>query len=47
VRYYGRYSSRTRGADFERPEIEDPAAETTNQARQAAKSAWARLIRKI
>lgn len=47
VRYYGRYSSRTRGAERERPEIEVPDAESATQARQAAKAAWAKLIRKV
>jgi hypothetical protein len=47
VRYYGRYSSRTRGAERERPQIETPDAETASQARQAAKAAWAKLIRKV
>jgi hypothetical protein len=47
VRYYGRYSSRTRGAERERPEIEEPDADSASQARQAAKAAWARLIRKV
>jgi len=47
VRYYGRYSSRTRGAERERPEIEEPDAESASQARQAAKAAWAKLIRKV
>lgn len=47
VRYYGRYSSRTRGAERERPEIEEPDAESARQARQAAKAAWAKLIRKV
>jgi hypothetical protein len=39
--YYGRYSSRTRGAERERPQIEAPDAESASQARQAAKAAWA------
>ena len=47
VRYYGRYSSRTRGAERERPEIEEADAESSSQARQAAKAAWAKLIRKV
>ena len=47
VRYYGRYSSRTRGAEREHPEIEEPSAESTSEARQAAKAAWAKLIRKV
>lgn len=47
VRYYGRYSSRTRAAERERPEIEEPDAESASQARQAAKVAWAKLIRKV
>jgi len=40
VRYYGCYSSRTRGAERESPEIEEPDAEYASQARQAAKAAW-------
>jgi len=47
VRYYGGYSSRTRGSERERPEIEEPDPESTSQARQAAKAAWAKLIRKV
>ncbi len=47
VRYYGRYSSRTRGSEREHPEIEEPDAESTSQVRQAAKTAWAKLIRKV
>jgi hypothetical protein len=47
VRYYGRYSSRTRGAERERPKIEEPDAESASQAREAAKAAWAKLIRKV
>ncbi len=47
VRYYGRYASRTRGTQHERPDIEPPNAQTTSQARQAAKAAWAKLIRKV
>jgi hypothetical protein len=47
VRYYGRYSSRTRGAERERPQIEEPDAESASQVRQAAKAAWAKLIRKV
>jgi hypothetical protein len=47
VRYYGRYSSRTRGAEQERPDMDEPDTETRNQARQAAKAAWAKLIRKV
>jgi hypothetical protein len=46
VRYYGRYSSRTRSAERESPEI-DPDTEAPNAARQAAKVAWAKLIRKV
>ena len=44
ARAYGRYSSRTRGAERERPEIEEPDAES---ASQAAKAAWAKLIREV
>ena len=47
VRYYGRYSSRTRGAERERPEIDEPEADSAGPARQAAKAAWAKLIRKV
>jgi hypothetical protein len=47
VRYYGRYSSRTRGAEREHPEIDELGAEPANEARQAAKAAWAKLIRKV
>ena len=47
VRYYGRYSSRTRGAERERPEMDEPEAEVSTLARQAAKAAWAKLIRKV
>ncbi len=47
VRYYGRYSSRTRGAERERPQIEEPDAESASRARQAAKAAWAKLICKV
>jgi len=47
VRYYGRYSSRARGAERERPEIEEPEAEVSTPARQAANAAWAKLIRKV
>jgi hypothetical protein len=44
VRYYGRYSSRTRGAEHERPEAD---AQTHGDGRQAARAAWAKLIRKV
>lgn len=47
VRYYGRYSSRTRGAEHERPDREETEAEVSTPARQAAKAAWAKLIRKV
>ena len=47
VRYYGRYSSRTRGAEQECPETDEPDAEAHLRARQAAKAAWAKLIRKV
>jgi hypothetical protein len=47
VRYYGRYSSRTRGAERERPEMDELEAEVSTPARQAAKAAWAKLIRKV
>jgi len=43
----GNYSSRTRGAKRERPEIEEPDAESASQARPVAKAAWAKLIRKV
>jgi hypothetical protein len=33
VRYYGRYSSRTRGSEHERPEADEPDAETHGHAR--------------
>ena len=46
VRYYGRYSIRTRGSEHERPDME-PSPETQSEARQAAKVAWAKLIRKV
>jgi hypothetical protein len=47
VRYYGRYSSRTRGAEHARPEIQGPDPESASQARQAVKAAWAKLIRRV
>lgn len=47
VRYYGRYSSRTRGSEHERPDMDEPGPETRSQARQAAKVAWAKMIRKV
>ncbi|MGQ0510135.1 MAG: IS91 family transposase [Betaproteobacteria bacterium] len=47
VRYYGRYSSRTRGAEREPPELEASDTEVQSPARQAAKAAWAKLIRKV
>jgi hypothetical protein len=47
VRYYERYSGRTRGAEREPPDIDDPEAEVSTPARQAAKAAWAKLIRKV
>ena len=49
VRYFGRYSSRARGAEREHPEIEEqePDAAGRGAARQAAKAAWAKLIRKV
>ena len=47
VRYYGRYSSRTRGSEHERPDMEGLDSEAPSAARQAAKAAWAKLIRKI
>lgn len=47
VRYYGRYSSRTRGAEHELPDSEETEAEVSAPARQAAKAAWAKLIRKV
>ena len=45
VRYYGRYSSRARGPAHERLEVDEPDADTHSHARQAAKAAWARLLR--
>jgi len=47
VRYSGRYSSRARGAEHERPEIDERDTEAPSPARQAAKEAWAKLIRKV
>jgi hypothetical protein len=50
VRYYGRYSSRTRGLERDRPadaEPELPDPETLSRAAQAARASWARLIRKV
>lgn len=47
VRYCGRYSSRTRGAEREPPELEASDTEVQSPARQAAKAAWARMIRKV
>jgi hypothetical protein len=47
VRYYGRYSSRTRGAERQPPEPNEPDPEIPDSARQAAKAAWAKLVRKI
>jgi hypothetical protein len=47
VRYYGRYSSRARGLEHERPEADEPDAETHGHSRQAARAAWAKLIRKV
>ena len=47
VRYYGRYSSRARGAEREPPEPEASDTEVQSPARQAAKAAWAKLIRKV
>jgi Putative transposase len=47
VRYYGRYSSRTCGSEHERPDIDEPAPETHSQLRQAAKTAWAKIIRTV
>ena len=46
VRYYGRHSRRTRGSEHERPDMDGPA-EAESQARQAAKVAWAKMIRKV
>ena len=42
VRYYGRYSSRTRGSERECPDTVEPDAQSQGQARQAAKAAWAK-----
>jgi hypothetical protein len=47
VRYYGRYSSRTRGSEHERPDMDGPGPEAESQARRAAKIAWAKMIRKV
>ncbi len=47
VRYYGRYSSRTRGAEHERPDAPEPGPEAEGLARHAAKKAWAKMIRKV
>lgn len=49
VRYYGRYSSRARSAEHEPPATDDPdpEPEVSTPARQAAKAAWAKLIRKV
>jgi len=47
VRYYGRYSSRARGAERERPEIDELEAEVSSPVRQAAEVAWAKLVRKV
>ncbi len=47
VRYYGRYSSRTRGSEHERPDMDEPGPEAESQARRAAKIAWAKMIRKV
>jgi hypothetical protein len=49
VRYYGFYSSRTRGTERDQPEAEEqaPKAQANGEARQAAKAAWAKLIRKV
>jgi len=47
VRYYGRYSSRARGAEHERPEIDERDTEAPSPGRQAAKEAWAKLIRRV
>jgi hypothetical protein len=47
VRYYCRYSSRTRGTERERHQIEEHNAESVSKARQAAKAAWVKLIRKV
>jgi hypothetical protein len=47
VRYYGRYSSRTRGSEQELPAMDESDADTHHQARQAARAAWAKLIRRV
>ena len=47
VRYYGRYSSRARGAESERPGLDELEPEIPTSARQAAKAVWAKLIRKV
>ena len=47
VRDDGRCPSRPRGAEREHAEIEARDVESTGQARQAAKAAWAKLIRKV
>jgi hypothetical protein len=41
VRYYGRYSSRTRGSEHERPDMDGVGPEAESHARRAAKIAWA------
>jgi len=38
---------RARGAEHERPEIDERDTEAPSPARQAAKEAWAKLIRKV
>jgi len=45
-RHYGRCSSRTRGSEHARPDVNGLGPETS-QARQAAKAAWAKMIRKV
>lgn len=47
VRYYGRYSSRTRDSEHERPDMNGSGPEAESQARRAAKIAWAKMIRKV
>ena len=47
VRYYGRYSSRTRGSEQKRPGMDEPDAEIPHPSRQSARAAWAKLIRKV
>jgi len=47
VRYYGRYSSRTRGAERESREIEEPDAESASQAIRDGTDAGGGLINNV